>query len=413
MAVDLLPDELIVEILSMLPAKSLLRCRLVSKSWLNFINSTKFKVMHLHNFNQLNPRYFIRRLIYYESEEYYDVYFDNEAFTLDGGTQIQFPLDSVSVCFRIVGCCNGVVCLSDDNNDDDDDEDEEGFSLDTIILWNPSIRRKLRGRLLDFGQQFGQISVRPKVLVNALTADRVRYADRVSSGLWYDKLSDDYKVVYLAYHHFSRPRVQVYTVKTGIWRQVMFPENLLCYFINPNRNRLQVFFNGSLHWMACHPNLRVPHTSIMTFDTSTELFGEILLPDDLLEVPTSTMMISVVGESLAVTHYNNPINGAGVISSTYKTWVMKEYKNPTSWTLIYSMHHPDVDMGIPLQMRNKGDMIMKSRDENIILYNYSGYASCICQGYEPGLRCTTYVDKYQESLALLDVGDSVSNEEGD
>ncbi|KAJ9558543.1 hypothetical protein OSB04_013157 [Centaurea solstitialis] len=144
MAVDLLPDELIVQILSILPAKSLLRCRLVCKCWLNLLNSTRFKLMHLHNFNQLNPRYFIRRLDYYESEEYYDVYFDNEAFTLDGGTQIQFPLDSLNICFRIIGCCNGVVCLSDDNYDDDDDEDgdEEGFSLDTIILWNPSIRRK-------------------------------------------------------------------------------------------------------------------------------------------------------------------------------------------------------------------------------------------------------------------------------
>ncbi|KAJ9558612.1 LOW QUALITY PROTEIN: hypothetical protein OSB04_013226 [Centaurea solstitialis] len=103
-----LPDELIVEIISFLPAKSLLRWRSVSKSWLNLMSSTKFKLMHLHNFNQLNPRYFVRRLDFYASEEWFRVHFDNEAFTSDRGTQIEFPLDDirVNICFRILdGLC--------------------------------------------------------------------------------------------------------------------------------------------------------------------------------------------------------------------------------------------------------------------------------------------------------------------
>jgi len=114
-----------------------------------------------------------------------------------------------------------------------------------------------------------------------------------------------------------------------------------------------------------------------------------------------------------VTFYRCLINRARVASSTYKIWVMKEYKNPTSWTLIYNIHYPNVDMGKPLQMQNKGDMIMESRDGNIIVYNYSGHASCICPGYESDTHRWTYVDKYQESLALLDVGPSVANEDGD
>ncbi|KAJ9558593.1 hypothetical protein OSB04_013207 [Centaurea solstitialis] len=200
--------------------------------------------------------------------------------------------------------------------------------------------------------------------------------------------------------------VQVYVLKTGNWRKVLFPDNLLCYSTYPNWS--QVFFNGFVHWIAS--DRTSGHNSIMTFDTSTELFGDILLPDELLKVLPRTVMISVVGESLAVTYYIRRIIRAGVVSSTHKTWVMKEYKNPASWTLIYNMHHPDVDMGIPLQMRNKGDIIMESRDGNMIVYNNSEYASCICPGYESGSRSrsrTTYVEKYQESLALLDVGHSV------
>ncbi|KAJ9558809.1 LOW QUALITY PROTEIN: hypothetical protein OSB04_013423 [Centaurea solstitialis] len=249
-----LPDELIVQILSMLPAKSLLRCRLVCKSWLNLINSTEFKLMHLHNFNQLNPRCFVRRLLVV-AEECYDVHLDDEAFTFDDSTQIELPLLLVSTC--VLGLSDVAMALF--------------ASLMMITLskacdhpWNPSIRRKLTIPL-------------PMV--------------------WYDKMSDDYKVVSLAYDECSsttRPQVvlyysfspililkyscnlnhlllllsqvKVYTVKTGIWRKV-------------------VIFNGSVHWIAWDPTPGVSyhsigsHYSIMTFDITTELFGEIQLPE--------------------------------------------------------------------------------------------------------------------------------------
>ncbi|KAJ9558346.1 hypothetical protein OSB04_012960 [Centaurea solstitialis] len=235
-----------------------------------------------------------------------------------------------------------------------------------------------------------------------------------NQGFGYDKMSDDYKVVRLfnTHYHSTRPRVEVYTVKTGIWREVMFPDALLCHLTRPDLSH--VFFNGFVHWIAFDPTPPVvSHNVIMTFDTSTELFGDILLPDDLLKVDPGTMMISVVGESLAVTYYSYLTNRARMASSTYKTWVMKEYNNPTSWTLMYNVHHPDIDMGKPLKLRNNRDMITRSPDGNIVVYNYSGYASCIFPRYESESNCMSCVDIYQESLALFDVGHSVSKEEGD
>ncbi|KAJ9558806.1 hypothetical protein OSB04_013420 [Centaurea solstitialis] len=382
MAVEL-PDEVIVEILSMLPAKSLLRFQLVCKYWLNLISSSKFKLMHLHNFNQLNPRYFVRRRLKAD-DECYDVHLDDEAFSLDDSTQIEFPFDRIRVhsCFRIVGCCHGVVCLSDDGNCFSD-------SFDLVILWNPSIRRKLTLPIPIF-----EVS---------------RFSESLVLGFGYDKMSDDYKLVRLVYTHYRkpRPRVEVYAVKTDIWRKVMFPDDLRCSYIDCSWS--QVFSNGCVHWIAS--DSKQSHNSIMTFDTSTEVFGEIMLPDDLLEVEVSTMMLSLVGESLAVTYYDTLTNRARMASSTYKTWVMQEHKNPTSWKMIYDMHYPDVDMGKPLKLRNKGDMIMESSDRNIFVYNYySGYACRIYPGNEPTVSCWTYVDNYQESLALLDVGHSVSGE---
>ncbi|KAJ9557981.1 hypothetical protein OSB04_012595 [Centaurea solstitialis] len=405
MAVQLLPDELIIEILSMLPAKSLLRCRSVCKCWLNLISSTKFKLMHLHNFNQLNPRYFVRRLL--EAEECYDVIFDDEDFTFDDATQIEFPFDPIRInlCFRIVGCCNGVVCLCDD----------DGYytsTSDIVILWNPSIRRKLTLTLPEF--------------------DSIELEETfVVLGFGYDKMSDDYKVVRLTYPprssirppqasvHFLFPpmfgknklvHVEVYTVKTGVWRKVMFPDNLRCFYIHYNWS--QTFSNGCVHWIASDPTPGVSfsHRSIMTFDITTELFGEIELPEFLAE---ESLRVSVVGESLALIH-SSDLNFDGLKSgSTYMVMVMKEYKNPASWTMLYYRHYAEVDLGKPLRLRNNGDMIVELENMDLIMINNNeGYYVYVCRDcVEEDFDCRTYVDRYEESLALLDVGDSVPNKE--
>ncbi|KAJ9558654.1 hypothetical protein OSB04_013268 [Centaurea solstitialis] len=350
-----LPDELILQILSFLPAKSLLRFRLVCRSWLNLINSPKFKLMHLRNFNQLNPRYFVRRIDYDEGEELYNVRYDDEAFGLDIGTDIEFPFDNIRVhlCFRIVGCCNGVVCLSDD------DASLEGeFYLNGIILWNPSIRRKLT---LPMSYSYG-----------------LRYpsAPFVVLGFGYDKMSDDFKVVCLAYDECyptrSRPKVEVYTVKTGIWRKVVFPGDLRCFNIQPAWS--QIFSNGCVHWI-CTFDSNWSRYSILTFDVTTELFGEIQLPDFLEQ--THFLKISAVGESLAVIH-SSPINFDGLRSteSTYVVMVMKEYKNPTSWTTLYHTHYPDLDLGQPLRVRNNGYMVVQFKNRDIIIDQSGLFLRC-------------------------------------
>ncbi|KAJ9558656.1 hypothetical protein OSB04_013270 [Centaurea solstitialis] len=373
MAVEL-PDEVIVEILSILPAKSLLRCRLVCKCWLNLINSTKFKVMHLHNFNQLNPPW------------------------LDIDTQIEFPLAPIRVnrCFRIIGCCNGVICLSDD-----DDLFRVSFSLATIILWNPSIRRKLTLPLPMF-QSVGGFEDPP--------------APFVVLGFGYDNISDDYKVVSLTYlecYPKSRPKVEVYTVKTGIWREVMFPRNLGCFYTQSEWSR--IFVNGFVHWICTFDSIW-SHYSILTFDISSELFGEIQLPEFLAH--KHSLKISVVGESLAVIH-SSCINFDGLRSggSTYVVMIMKEYKNPASWTTLYHVHYPDLDLGKPLQVRNNGYMVVELTNRDMIMFNHDEgcYVYVLRDGEdedeEEHSDDRTYVDRYVESLALLDVGDSVPNKE--
>ena len=53
----------------------------------------------------------------------------------------------------------------------------------------------------------------------------------------------------------------------------MFPNDLRSFYIHENWS--QMFSNGSVHWIAWDPTPKASHYSIMTFDISTELFGEI------------------------------------------------------------------------------------------------------------------------------------------
>ena len=77
-------------------------------------------------------------------------------------------------------------------------------------------------------------------------------------------------------------------------------------------------------------------------------------------------MVSVVGESLVVIHSSE--------GNTYMVMVMKEYKNPASWTMLYCTQYTEVALGTPLRLRNNGDMIVELETRDMIIFNHDeGY----------------------------------------
>ncbi|XP_024984658.1 F-box/kelch-repeat protein At3g23880-like isoform X2 [Cynara cardunculus var. scolymus] len=381
---SLIPDELIVEILSRLPSKSLLRFRSVCKSWLSLISSTEFRLMHFHNFNKPNPRHLLRRFELRENKEVYTVHLDDQHFTVDAEAPIKFPFKIVGpdiYCYKIIGCCNGVVCLCNANTTDEE-----------VILWNPSVRRNI-------------------TLVPPIFPNNYWYELILVLGFGYDTTSDDYKVVRVAndgLFFFARPHVEIYTVKTAVWRAVTFPDDLRCFSILPNQS--QVFFNGSLHWIACDPMLEVSDYSIMTFDMSTELFGEIQLPNDLELESMTEVVVTVVEEFLGVI-YSCRHSSSWWGSSTYVIWAMKEYKNPATWTKMHTMYYPDEDVGRALQVRSNGDLITVSNYGDVTIYNREMCHYVYTSSMGLMLADSIFFERYQESLALLDAEHDALDEE--
>ncbi|KAI8008747.1 F-box/kelch-repeat protein [Camellia lanceoleosa] len=133
---DYLPEEVLIEILSRLPVKSLLRFTCVSKPWRSLITSPSFINTHLNKStnNTLTHLLLLRYTCLNPNQEHYSLHFDNKTF--NRYAQFISPFKT-HFYFRVVGTCNGLVCLSDDRFGD----------KHNIILWNPMIRKE-SGELL-------------------------------------------------------------------------------------------------------------------------------------------------------------------------------------------------------------------------------------------------------------------------
>ncbi|CAJ2677791.1 putative F-box protein At1g33530 [Trifolium pratense] len=120
-----LPDELIFQILLCLPVKFLVQLKCVSKSWKTLISDPKFAKTHLRSITSItHQRLFSSRLtgklgkiISFAVKPM----FENPSKPTD---PVEFSMEHR---FRILGSCNGLLCLFDT---------EGGY----VKLWNPSIR---------------------------------------------------------------------------------------------------------------------------------------------------------------------------------------------------------------------------------------------------------------------------------
>ncbi|GJR95375.1 F-box domain containing protein [Tanacetum coccineum] len=115
---------LLLEILSRLPVKTLLRCRSVSKDWRELIDSPDFVKIHL---NQSKGTYnvltFLRR---------YDSILSSHSLSLNSRptfVKVEPPFNLTGFFPRDLGSCNGLICLS------------WGKSNQELSLWNPSTKK--------------------------------------------------------------------------------------------------------------------------------------------------------------------------------------------------------------------------------------------------------------------------------
>ncbi|KAK4576647.1 hypothetical protein RGQ29_027267 [Quercus rubra] len=369
-----LPPEILLDIIIRLPIKSIITCTSVCKTWKSLIQNPSFISDHLrHSTTKYllfslysKTAWQVYRIPHEQGREHYALHWDdNQDF--NEYTKFYFPLLHGQERFRVVGTCNGLICLAN------------YICCDTVIIWNPCIRK------------FVQVS-KPLPLPNI---PPFRYS--VSVGFGIDSKTSDYKVARILSFRdrksASPPKleVEVYSLATAEWKTLttaLPPTGTECYG-NPHAS-----VNGALHWVASRrtkDNMLIKF--VMVLDLGDEVFSEIAMPKFAENERNLPSTISAYGNSLAL--YQE-------VSMNYlNIWLMKEYGNASSWTkvVILADQGPRYYRPSAKGFRKSGEVILKMNDTKFISRDLEtqeikdlGNA-----GYYH-----TYVDYYVESLVLND-----------
>ncbi|RXI03922.1 hypothetical protein DVH24_038196 [Malus domestica] len=394
-----LPEEIIHDILSRLPPKSLIRCTLVCKAWRSTIKNPSFIPSHLNRTIYLNNQFGTHLLLLHcvsrailsssvniwldePREKHCNLHYDNHAF--DEYCKLEFPIiPNMNKFLRVVGVCNGLVCLAVDN-------DRLGY---IFMLCNPSIRKSV---------------TLPKP---HLSFETIGSYDAYI-GFGFDAVTNDYKVVRLITEHREEPNTfyEVYSLAGGYWSD---PRSLdhVCEVTDPHKP--PAFVNGAIHFKAFYRSKNGGFEwFILAFDVGSNTFRRIMAPTDFAASALTQLSISGDGKSIAIFNLCQSF-----LDGTYlDIWVMKEYGMEESWTKLTTPCPPDIQREIPykpLCFRKSGDVVLVPDGHPIYYGDPYGIVSLDpvskqfkslgffdCEYY--------YVESYVESLVLLDKADTVS-----
>ncbi|XP_071703154.1 F-box protein CPR1-like [Rutidosis leptorrhynchoides] len=323
-----LPEDLIIDILSRVPTRSILRFKSVSKSWYSLFENPNFISKHIQNQSTISDQSFLTK---------YPV------STISGPTvglilcdssykSIKIPIDiNISNPASVSGSCNGLICLS-------------FLPLGwVILLWNPAT------------MVFKDLPIS--------TIDRPQH-DRpthVMLGFGFDDVVKDYKVLRIIHYGFMSKQVEIFSLSTNSWREINpgFDD-----FLTP-MSACRVFLNGNLHWPAFDSRGLDDARVIVCFDFHEEVFHYIMPPkfeftgcikDARWKVVAMKELLAVIGwlrvESMML----------------FEVWVMKEYGVVSSWTKYTSFEIQNRKVK-PLGCGLKGEFLMEKDNGQLFVYD--------------------------------------------
>ncbi|KAL3506367.1 hypothetical protein ACH5RR_031749 [Cinchona calisaya] len=356
-----LPQEIIIEILSRLPVRSLVKFRCVSKSWSSIISSPSFIKTHL-KISSNSRKYANKSLVFGHTNSpsklytcyLYSILSENSTANT---MEIDPPLRMQGHQLSFVGCCNGLVCILN--------------SRDILVLWNPSTRKS---KQLPYSPNHGNHGY-------------------FAYGFGYDESHDDYKVVEICnicYQPFSfETPVNVYSLVTNSWRRI---QDYLGPFVSP---RSCVFMNNALHWPVARSNHDKVTRSILSFNMAEETYQQI--PVFKLENRYFGWSIGILEECLVTCEY---------CEFWTEVWALKEYGVKESWTKLFTIPLSFEDTILPLLVIENSGIVVKC-GLGIMLYNSQDKSAKHWELPALGNSLKTAAATYIESLVSPDTEDEL------
>ncbi|XP_076895127.1 putative F-box protein At5g62060 [Bidens hawaiensis] len=284
MSNNVLPSEIF---LKLLPVKSLIRFRSVSKTWKSLIDSRDFVIKHHTHHSQSRQQL----LVAYENQ----------------------------------------VPVSDDDDDWDYEQkyvsvvDDNAFPKHNVVLTPPLLVRML---------------TRPRLIATSHVKDI--YATAIGFGVCRE--TNDVKIVKITYVDQKThgptcilPHVKVVTLRTRTraWRSPY--GNLLGKSIHFFSDH-EVLVDGVFYWLATDRitlNKCAYEYMVISFDMTSEEFREITLPPSLVSASRMVLALSKLGESLVVVGHDQL-----AIDPSFDVWVMED----GSFTKLFAFTPKDDDL---------------------------------------------------------------------
>ncbi|KAI3464426.1 hypothetical protein Pfo_021089 [Paulownia fortunei] len=331
-----LPSEIVIDILSRLPVRTITSCKCVCKSWLGLLETREFAKSHLSKS--------VPGLVVYHSEMHSDLFqifeFEDapnlEHHELHYNPVTKFDLTAFisppHTAIGIQGSADGLLFLREINT-----------QPNVLYICNPITR--------DY------------IELPSPEESVYHYPTIVTYGFGVSKMTGQHKVVRIFHECIRDPDThrllripksvcQVYTLGTGSWRSIA-PGVPLEY----NCRSIGAFLNGNLHWLVSDLKGSL---WISCFDLETELFSTFSPP---LPLPGSGRFLGglfVLGDYLCLC--DNTSGDEIVI------WLMKEYGVEKSWKkeyVISKIPHlagESYEVVNPMKVFRDGDILMSWED---------------------------------------------------
>ncbi|KAH0644063.1 hypothetical protein KY290_033458 [Solanum tuberosum] len=147
-------------------------------------------------------------------------------------------------------------------------------------------------------------------------------------GLGYDATSDEYNI--LRIDTYDEIPDEILALKSGSWRKIEETSGRMSVTKISDRELCLAFLHGAFHWIG-----HCPRNSVVSFNISDEMYGEIPLPGILVGVYVLglvVMGVSVLGGKLCLYHKHED----------FDIWVLKDYGVKESWTKWFTIPSNEV-----------------------------------------------------------------------
>ncbi|GAU45632.1 hypothetical protein TSUD_175450 [Trifolium subterraneum] len=323
----LLFNELLSEILLLLPIKTLMQMKCVCKSLKTLISDPAFVKLHLQR-SSLNTHLALIPDWSTMPDQDKDCSFvpvPTSRLIEDPNITIHYdPYYRLADmdCRSVVGSCNGLICLLDYSYTTD-------HRHTWIRFWNPATNK--------LSEKLGY-----------LCHDRHNsVSDFFRFTFGYDITNDIYKVV-----AFSINKVKVFDFGGNVWRNIqsfpvvpfdLEPSKLHCHpFVNDG-----VYVSGTINWLAIRnkteyewDDITIEQFVIVSLDLATETYQQLLPPSGFVEVPSVEPSVTVLMDCLCFSHRFEETH--------FVLWKMMEFGVQESWTQFLKISFQDlqIDYGI-------------------------------------------------------------------